>query len=106
MNRFDELNARVRKFRAAIPPRSFFRRPDRRLRSAQITRARTALNVGNLHNINSATTGPIKKALDADRAEAAPAVVAVAGGHFGDVNCFAAQAGGKEAGLYKKDDQP
>jgi|HubBroStandDraft_5_1064220.scaffolds.fasta_scaffold2704564_1 hypothetical protein len=62
-----------------------------------MTRARTALNVGNLHNINSATTGPIKKALDADRAEAAPAVVAVADGHFGDVNCLAAQAGGGEA---------
>ena len=76
-----------------------------------MTRARTALNVGNLHNINSATTGPIKKALGVDHASAAPAVATVAGGQFGDVNCgdvncLAAQAGSGEAGLYKKDDQP
>jgi hypothetical protein len=34
------------------------------------------------------------------------AVATVAGGHFGDVKGLAAQAGGGEAGLYKKDDQP
>jgi len=36
----------------------------------------------------------------------APAFAAVASDHFGDVNCVATQAGGREAGLSKKDDQP
>ena len=93
MNRFDEVNARERKFLTTIPPRSFFRRPQ---------------------NIDPTTSRSINTRVDQEgprHASAAPAVATVAGGQFGDVNCgdvncLAAQAGSGEAGLYKKDDQP
>jgi len=59
-------------------------------RSAQMTRARTTLDVGSSRNIDPARLRSIEMALGTDRPDAAAAFAAVVSGHSDDANCLAA----------------